>query len=98
MTWAEFIRIHKEILWATDFFTAEVWTPFGLVTNYVLIFIHLGTRKVRVAGITEHPSAAWVEQQARNMTGFDGELSQAGYLIHDRDSKEIKSKEIQITI
>ncbi len=32
MTWAEFIRIHKEVLWTTDFFTAEVWTPFGLVT------------------------------------------------------------------
>ena len=40
-----------------------------------------------VAGITEHPSAEWVEQQARNMTGFDGELSRGGYLIHDRDSK-----------
>jgi len=87
MSWAEFLRIHKEVLWATDFFTAEVWTPFGLVTCYVLFFIHLGTRKVRVAGITEHPSAEWVEQQARNMTGFDGELSRGGYLIHDRDSK-----------
>src|ERR1039457_6110924 len=25
-TWAEFIRRHKDVLWATDFFTAEVWT------------------------------------------------------------------------
>ena len=54
----------------------------GLHTSF-----RIGRRKVRVAGITEHPSAEWVEQQARNMTGFDGELSRAGYLIHDRDSK-----------
>jgi hypothetical protein len=27
---------------ATDFFTAEVWTLGGLVTYYVLFFIHLG--------------------------------------------------------
>jgi putative transposase len=26
-TWAAFIRRHTAVLWATDFFTAEVWTP-----------------------------------------------------------------------
>ena len=31
-TWAEFIRRHKDVLWATDFFTAEVWSGTGLVT------------------------------------------------------------------
>jgi putative transposase len=33
------------VLWATDFFTAEVWSATGLVTVYVLFFIHLQTRK-----------------------------------------------------
>src|SRR5437879_2063677 len=41
-TWKEFIRTHMEVLVATDFFTAEVWTLGGLVTYYVLFFIHLG--------------------------------------------------------
>jgi putative transposase len=32
VTWAQFIRRHKPVLWATDFFTTEVWTPTGLAT------------------------------------------------------------------
>src|SRR5882724_9894871 len=35
-TWKEFIRTHLDVLIATDFFTAEVWTLGGLVTYYVL--------------------------------------------------------------
>src|SRR3989442_5140045 len=31
-TWKEFIRTHMDVLVATDFFTAEVWTLRGLVT------------------------------------------------------------------
>src|SRR5437868_7196652 len=40
-TWTEFIRTHMEVLVATDFFTAEVWTLGELVKYYVLFFIHL---------------------------------------------------------
>ena len=42
-TWKEFIRTHMDVLVATDFFTAEVWTTAGLVTYYVLFFIHLAS-------------------------------------------------------
>ena len=42
-TWKEFIRTHMDVLVATDFFTAEVWTLGGLVTYYVLFFIHIPT-------------------------------------------------------
>jgi len=56
------------VLVATDFFTAEVWTLGGMVTYYVLFFIHLGSRKVEIAGMTPHPSAAWMGQVARNVT------------------------------
>ena len=49
-TWKEFIRTHMDVLVATDFFTAEVWTLGGLVTYYVLFFIHLGSRKVQWRG------------------------------------------------
>jgi putative transposase len=41
-TWPNFIRTHLALLAGTDFFTAEVLTLHGLVTYYVLFFIHLG--------------------------------------------------------
>jgi transposase InsO family protein len=87
-TWKEFIRTHMEVLVATDFFTAEVWTLGGLVTYYVLFFIHLGSRKIHVAGVTPHPNEAWIVQVARNVTMEEwGFLSPGQYLIHDRDGK-----------
>src|SRR6266566_8305804 len=67
-TWKEFIHTHMEVLVATDFFTAEVWTTAGLMTYYVLFFIHLSSRKVHVAGVTPHPNQAWMMQIARNIT------------------------------
>ena len=87
-TWTEFIRTHMDVLVATDFFTAEVWTLGGLVTYSVLFFIHLGSRQVRIAGITPHPNAAWMAQVARNVTMEQwGFLSPGEYLIYDRDGK-----------
>ena len=87
-TWKEFIRTHMDVLVATDFFTAEVWTLGGLVTYYVLFFLHLSSRKVHVAGVTPHPNAAWMMQVARNVTMEEwGFLSPGQYLIHDRDTK-----------
>jgi putative transposase len=86
-TWAQFIRRHKEVLWATDFFSAEVWTPTGLTTFYVLFFLHLQTRRIVLAGITPFPSEAWLKQVARNLTFEDGPMTNARYLLHDRDAK-----------
>src|SRR5438874_1130336 len=87
-TWKEFIRTHMDVLVATDFFTAEVWTLGGLVTYYVLFFIHLSSRKVHIAGMTPHPNEAWMKQVARNITMEEwGILSAGQYLIHDRDGK-----------
>jgi transposase InsO family protein len=87
-TWKEFIRTHMDVLVATDFFTTEVWTLGGLVTYYVLFFIHLGSRQVHIAGITPHPNEAWMVQVARNITMEQwGFLSPGQYLIHDRDGK-----------
>ena len=87
-TWKDFIRTHMEVLWATDFFSTEVWTLGGLVTFYVLFFIKLDTRAVHIAGVTAHPTAQWIMQVARNATmeawGF---LEPGQYLIHDRDTK-----------
>jgi transposase len=90
-TWKEFIRTHMDVLVATDFFTAEVWTLGGLVTYYVLFFIHLGSRHIHVAGVTPHPNEPWMVQVARNVTMEEwGFLSPGHYLIHDRDTEFLK--------
>jgi putative transposase len=66
-TWAAFIRTHLELLAGTDFFTAEVLTLRGLVTYYVLFFIHLESRRVDIAGLTVHPNEAWMVRSAVNV-------------------------------
>jgi hypothetical protein len=60
------------VLAGTDFFSVEVLTWRGLVTYYVLFFLHLETRLVTIAGITDQPEESWMEQMARNVT-FAGE-------------------------
>ena len=87
-TWPAFIRIHLAVLAGTDFFTVEVLTLRGLVTYYVLFFIHLESRRVEIAGITVHPDEPWMRQIARNVTMEGGGiLRDCRYLLHDRDTK-----------
>jgi transposase InsO family protein len=86
-TWAEFIRRHKDVLWATDFFTTEVWTATGRTTFYVLFFLDLKTRRILVAGLTPFPNEAWLKQVARNLTVENSPMTKARFLLHDRDAK-----------
>jgi putative transposase len=91
-SWTDFIRMHMDLLAGTDFFTAEVLTLRGLVTYYVLFFIHLESRRVAIAGITVHPNEAWMKQIARNATMEDCDaLRDCRYLLHDRDNKFTQS-------
>ena len=88
MSWAQFLKMHGEGLAATDFFTVEVATWHGVVTYYVLVVVELATRRVHIAGITPHPTAAFMQQYARQLTDpFEGLLLSKRYLIHERDTK-----------
>jgi len=85
MSWREFVRAHRRTMLAVDFFTVEtVW----LQRLYLLFFIELGSRRVRIAGCTAHPSGQWVAQQARQVAWAlpDGPES-FRFLIRDRDQK-----------
>ena len=54
----------------------------------MLVFIELQTRIVHLAGVTAHPTGAWVTQQARNLVGtFTDRAAPARILIRDRDAK-----------
>jgi putative transposase len=87
-SWRDFIAAHMNVLAGADFFTVEVLTWRGLVTYYVLFFLHLESRRVRVAGITRHPDQEWMEQIARSATHQDwGYLHPSRYVLHDRDTK-----------
>jgi hypothetical protein len=52
MTWKEFIRIHMDVLVATDFFTSEVGTWLTQVIASLLCIIHVGRRTKPGAGVT----------------------------------------------
>jgi putative transposase len=86
--WKDFIRAHLDVLARTDFFTVEVVTLKGLVTYYVLFFIHLESHEVCLAGMTPHPHEACMKKVAWTVTleGW-GFLGNCRYPLHDRDGK-----------
>jgi putative transposase len=80
-SWSTFLKAHWECVAATDFFTVEVCTARGLVTFYVLFFLDLASRAVKIAGVTANPGAAWMTQIARNLTDpEEGFLRRTRYL------------------
>ncbi len=87
--WQQFVRMHAQSLWACDFFVKKVWSGFRLRTCYVLFFIHLGTRRVHLAGASIHPDAGWMVDQAER---FSQEVAtqtapESVMLFRDRDTK-----------
>ena len=83
--WSEFLRRQAASILECDFLTVD--TVF-LKRFYVLFFIELASRRVRLAGITTNPDGRWVSQQARNLVmQFDDEDVRPRFLIRDRDSK-----------
>jgi len=88
LPWSTFIRAHMESMVACDFFTKTVFTLRGPRTAYVLIFIHLGSRRVFCSAPTYAPDTAWVTQQARNTLMWCANQGIApGFLIRDADTK-----------
>ena len=85
LSWKRFLAAHAETLVAADFFSVD--TIF-FKRLYVLIYMHLATRRVLLASCTAKPNEEWVTQQARNLSwrlADDG--IKLSVVIHDRDKK-----------
>jgi hypothetical protein len=85
LSWKQFLAAHAETVVAADFFSLD--TIF-FKRLYVLIYVHLATRRVFLASCTAEPHQDWVAQQARNVYWkLEDEGIRLRFLIHDRDRK-----------
>jgi transposase InsO family protein len=83
-TWAQFLRTQAEAILACDFFTVELLDG---ITAYVLAVIEHATRRIRILGVTQHPTGQWTTQQARNLLmDIDEQAEKVKFMIRDRGS------------
>ena len=83
-TWSQFPRSQAEAILACDFFTVNLLDG---TQAYVLAVIEHATRRIRILGITLHPTGEWTTQQARNLIMDLGEQAdQVKFMIRDRGS------------
>jgi putative transposase len=79
--WATFLRNHREVIAAMDFFTVPTLT-FRVL--YCFFIIEHRRRKILHFNVTEHPTGSWIMQQLRE--AFP-ESCRYRYAILDRDAK-----------
>jgi putative transposase len=87
-SWRTFLRAHWGVISGGNFFTTEVWTWRGLVTDYTVFVIDLASRRVQILGSTPNPNDLFMHQVGRTLTAADdGALRVHRVLICDRDRK-----------
>jgi hypothetical protein len=83
-TWPQFLRSQAEAILASDFFTADLLDG---TQAYVLAVIEHATRRIRILGVTLHPTGDWTAQQARNLIMDLGKQAhRVKFMIRDRGS------------
>ena len=87
-TWDEFLKIHAATLWQCDFMSIKALTPKGFRDLFVLVFLHVESRRVFLAPATYHPNEAWVCEQAKAFVKHARRVKlPIDIVMHDRDSK-----------
>ena len=87
-TWDEFITIHASTLGQCDFLCKRSLTPKGFRDLFVIVFLHVGSRRVFITPATAHPNDAWVQKQASDFLKHVKKTKlPAEVLMHDRDTK-----------
>jgi putative transposase len=83
-TWPQFLRSQAGAILASDFFTADLLDG---TQAYVLAVIEHASRRIRILGVTLHPTGEWTAQQARNLMMDLGEQAhQVKFMARDRGS------------
>ena len=83
-TWSQFLRSQAEAILACDLFTVDLLDG---TQAYVLGVIEHATRRIRILGVTLHPTGQWTAQQARNLLmDLGGQADRARFMIRDRGS------------
>ena len=84
LTWSQFLRSQAEAILACDFFTPDLLDG---TQAHVLAVIEHATRRIRILGVTLHPTGEWTAQQARNLIMDLGEQAhRVKFMIRDRGS------------
>jgi putative transposase len=82
--WSLFLRSQAEAILACDFFTADLLDG---TQAHVLAVIEHASRRIRILGVTAHPTGEWTAQQARNLIMDLGEQAhRVKFMIRDRGS------------
>jgi putative transposase len=83
-TWPQFLRSQADAILACDFFTADLLDG---TQAHVLAVIEHATRRIRILGVTLHPTGEWTTQQARNLImDLGGQAERMKFMIRDRGS------------
>src|SRR5207244_5218661 len=82
--WPRCLRQQPAAVLACDFSTVDLLDG---TEAYVLAVIEHATRRIRILGVTLHPTGSWTAQQARNLLMDLGEQShRVKFMIRDRGS------------
>src|SRR5215475_11270675 len=79
--WLTFLRNHREVLAAMDFFSVPTIT-FGVL--YCFFVLGHDRRRILHFNVTRHPTSAWIGQQLRETFPYE---SPAKFLLLDHDAK-----------
>ena len=82
--WSRFLRSQAEAILACDFFTVDLLN--GTQASVLAVIEH-ATRRIRILGVTLHPTGEWATQQARNLLmDLGGQAERMKFVIRDRGS------------
>ncbi len=83
-TWQHFLRSQADAILACDFFSVDLLDG---TQAHVLAVIERATRRIRILGVTLHPTGDWTAQQARNLVmDLGGQAERMKFMIRDRGS------------